>query len=344
MFEDEAKQILGYQISQSVVDLSDIKVQINNAGDPFKDSYYKMVSHEDEKFVIDWFGKLFKVDDPWGYCTTGSSESILCSLWLARKRFPNAKIYASHDSHFCVKKCADILSMEYVPIQTIGGCMNMDILNKKIEEESVVVLTLGTTINGAYDSISEFHEKIKIKNYHLHLDAAFGGMVYPFIKKYWLEYPFDTINISFHKFIGCPIPSSLFMIRNSLKESISKGNCAGAYGTEMVCIPEKDFCISCSRSGIPAIFMKRYLSSFDKAGHTNELRRLFELKDYLMKELRHHAAKSYEMSLSVSFTVPIKYDFTKNKYSLTRHYGDTHIYLCKHVTKELLDSFIDEIN
>ena len=56
MFEDEAKLTLGYQISQSNVDLSDIKVHIYNAGDPFKDSYYKLVSHEDEKFVINWFG------------------------------------------------------------------------------------------------------------------------------------------------------------------------------------------------------------------------------------------------------------------------------------------------
>ena len=169
-------------------------------------------------------------------------------------------------------------------------------------------------------------------------------MIYPFIKKYWLNYPFDTINLSFHKFIGCPIPSSLFMIKNSLKESISKGKCAGAYGSEMVCIPEKDFCISCSRSGIPAIFMKKYLTNFNEVEHVNELRRLFELKDYLMKVLRHQAVKSYEMSLSVIFTSPLKYDFVKNKYSLARHGVETHIYLCKHVTKELLDSFIDEIS
>jgi histidine decarboxylase len=260
--ENYSKNSFGYQLSQQEFDLSHIKYHINNVGDPFKPASYKINTHEDEKFIVEWFGKLFNMENPWGYCSSGSTESILNSLWIARKRFPNAKIYASKDSHFCIKKCADILSMEYVPIQTnTNGSIDIDLLNDKIVEESIVILTLGTTINGAYDSIEDFYNKIKIKNFHLHLDGAFGGIIYPFIKPHWLKYKFDTLNLSFHKFIGCPMPSSLFLIDLNLRNSLN--NC-GSFGEEMICIPNKDYTISCSRSGISVIFIKKFLDNFDK--------------------------------------------------------------------------------
>ena len=341
-YEYYSKYSLGYPLSQN-----NTLLQINNAGDPYEKSYWQMTSHNDEKYVVEWFAKLFNIDNPWGYCTTGSSESILCSLWCARKRFPNAKIYASSDSHFCIRKSADILAIEYVEIESINGCMNIDLLVSQLQNENIIVFTMGTTIKGSYDNISDFYNNPKYKKTknHIHIDAAFGGMIYPFMKPEWLNYHFDTINISLHKFIGVPIPCSLFLIRNDLKQEIARGKCAGAYGNEMICIPEKDFCISCSRSGLSVILVKKYLENFDKNIHIKNIKELLELKDYFIKKIKVLNPESTDLSLSVVFDLPQKNNISDivSKYSLSKHYNKTHIYFCNHVKKELIDEFIHDI-
>ena len=347
-----SKYSLGYQLTQN-----SSLLQINNAGDPYAKSYWQLTSHDDERYVVNWFAYLLKFIKPWGYCSTGSTESILCALWCARKRYPKAKIYASKDAHFCIRKCADILCIEYVEIPTLHGSIDIDTLLQSISDENIVVLTMGTTINGAYDNIGEFYEKLSIfkskthtdPKFHIHLDAAFGGMIYPFICPDWLDYHIDTINISLHKFIGVPIPCSLFLIREDLKKEISYSKCAGAYGCEMVCIPDKDFCVSCSRSGLSVLLVKKYLEKFNEEEHIHNIMRLFRLKEYFMDNDTISALNpiTYPLSLSVVFDLPDKTNLQTieiiKKYSLSEHYNKTHIYFCKHVDKQLIDEFINDV-
>ena len=53
-------------------------------------------------------------------------ESGIRNIKELSKRYPKAKIYASSDAHFCIRKCADILCIEYVEIPTRNGSMNID--------------------------------------------------------------------------------------------------------------------------------------------------------------------------------------------------------------------------
>lgn len=366
--------LLGYQVSQNQWPEEHYQNSVNNAGNPFAKSFYQMTSHEDERWIVNWFSEhVLGIKAPekmWGYCATGSTESILCALWMARKRFASdVRIYASEEAHYCVRKIADILSVPYVsiPVQSEDGRMDMESLFSMILHDNanaIVVLTMGTTIRNAYDDIQEFYQqyshhvktnKSLLHSIHVHLDASFGGAVYPFLKKEWLLYPFHTFNVSFHKFWGCPYPCSLFLTTKDVQNTINNNGC---YGKEMICLPEKDFTVSCSRSGIPVTLMRKLFDQPDfLTNHMNSLSHCFKTRDYCLSRIPSSKTSNHELSLSVEFKIIGDVDLYKKLtsiYSLNIRktntsdddslslIGETHLYCCKHVDTILVDRFIND--
>ena len=98
---------IGYPLSKDF-DYSPLydffKYSINNVGDPFEGSNLKITTHDIEKEVVDFFGKLLGANpnDYWGYVTHGGSESNLYSLYIARSLYPNAIVYYSDSTHYWV--------------------------------------------------------------------------------------------------------------------------------------------------------------------------------------------------------------------------------------------------
>jgi histidine decarboxylase len=356
-FRSIATKSLGYPISHKVFDT----ISMNNAGDPFSNtSFYKMNSHDDERELINFYGKeVLKLDRFWGYCASGSTEGILNGLWMARKRFPqHTSIYASKDSHYCVAKIADMLCMQIVTVPVIEstGGMDMDHLRVKMSgvKHAIVVLTMGTTVRNGYDSIQEFYEKVSYRlpntTFHIHVDGAFGGAIYPFVKPEWLEYKIDTFNLSFHKFFGCPYPCALFVTTKSVKDEIEG---VGCFGKEMIYLSDKDYTISCSRNGISVSLMKEYICSDRfKETNTKTILSCIENKEKLIDELKRNKIefKSVEgMSLSVELmNLPIKLEEQLCPYGVSirnkkKDTFDTHVYICNHVDDKLLEELVDVI-
>lgn len=346
---------LGYQISHDT--FFGTTTSINNAGDPFsKTQFYQFHSHHDEKTLINHFAyNILKcpLDSMWGYCASGSTESIINGLWMARKRFNQVTtVYASSDCHFSVPKAADMLCMPFESIDTNeDGTMNMDLLMTKLSPPAVVVLTLGTTIRNAYDNLMFFRNKQK--GIHVHLDAAFGGAVYPWLMgDEWLKVPFDTFNVSFHKFWGCPYPCSLFLVRKQIKQEI-QGN--GCFGKEMMCLPNKDFTISCSRNGTAVSLVKNLLCTdhfFET--HVHMLKKCFEIKEIFIRALSEtiptQRYRTCEHGLSVElFDLPMEFEsIAREKYSMSvrnvrETLFDSHVYICSHVTKDTMMEWIDHL-
>ena len=363
MDEFESKS-LGYQISHGMFSS---RKSLNNAGDPFsKNIFHKVNSHADERELVLFFGKHvlgLKAEEVWGYCASGSTEGIMNGLWMARKRFPlGACIYASADCHYCVPKIADMLCMPYksVSVDEDTGSMNMDELRESIEaggradEHAIVLLTMGTTIRNGYDDIARFYEVVadKLPNtrFHVHVDGAFGGVIYPFVKPEWLDYRVDTFNMSFHKFLGCPYPCTIFITPRSVQNEI-KGN--GCFGKEMVCLPDKDFTISCSRNGTAVALMKEVVCSDGFEARVREMiTRCFENKAYFVQQLkertsvRHASVEPLGMSVELK-GLPSRYKELLAPYGVSVRWVpntntfDTHVYVCEHVDKALLDEVVE---
>lgn len=346
---------LGYQVTQNAFDMA----PINNAGDPFtKNPGYLVNSFAEEKELVEYYAyEILKFKEKiWGYCASGSTEAILNALWMARKRFPHATIYASKDCHFCVPKIADMLCTPLVLIDTIesDGRMNMTMLHEAIANSNnpaaIVVLTMGSTIRNAYDDLAEFHKlKIKDVRYHVHIDGAFGGAIYPFLKKEWLDVRIDSFNVSFHKFFGCPFPCSLFVTTKRVQNEI-RGN--GCFGKDMVCLPDKDYTISCSRNGTAVLKMHRRVIETPNflSTHVDSVIECLRNKRYLLKRLTDvvEHRTSGEIGLSVELlNLPRELEPRLSKYGVNvRRNGeffDTHVYICAHVTPSLIDQFVADL-
>lgn len=352
-----ANKSLGYQISHHVFN----RTSMNNAGDPFSNtSFYKVNSHEDERELINYYGReVLKLDKFWGYCASGSTEGILNGLWMARKRFPpHTAIYASTDSHFSVAKIADMLSMPIVTVPVIEstGAMDMDDLRVKSNgvTHAIVVLTMGTTVRNGYDSIEEFYEKVSnlLPNttFHIHVDGAFGGAIYPFIKPEWLEYKIDTFNLSFHKYLGCPYPCALFITNKVVHDEIEG---VGCFGKDMIYLPDKDYTISCSRNGISVSLMKEYICSdtFIETNRQNILSCLKNKQEFIkeLDKLKIEYRSVDDMSLSVELLdLPMRLEKELAPYGVSIRKKstdtfDTHVYICNHVNNKLLMEVVDII-
>ena len=78
------------------------KYSINNLGDPFNASNYGVHSRQFELEILDFFSKLWKLDDYWGYVTNSGTEGNLQSILVARENFPDGILYASSESHYSI--------------------------------------------------------------------------------------------------------------------------------------------------------------------------------------------------------------------------------------------------
>lgn len=321
---------LGYQVSQNVFPG---KACVNNAGDPYVGTYYRVNSHEEERQLIQNFCRYFFYDqeDMWGYCASGSTEAILHGLWTARKRFPTGTpVVASEHCHFCVPKIADMLCMPFVT-------------SNNIQEEvqkypyAVVVLTLGSTIRNVYDPPVK-----STQNVHVHLDGAFGGVITD-LSAYE---PFDSFNVSFHKFLGCPFPCALYLTKKKLISSLQG---VGCFGKDMVCLPNKDFTVSCSRNGTAVSMMNELLNRPDfLKTHENNVNNCFENKEFLKFLLEQKGIKfrTDPEALSVELfgihTDPTIYGLSVRNVQDDGSF-DTHVFVVSHVDKKMLTDFVNSI-
>lgn len=326
---------LGYQVSQNVFPG---KPCVNNAGDPYVGTYYRVNSHEEERQLIHNFCRYFLYEnqkDMWGYCASGSTEGILHGLWTARKRFPTGTpVVASEHCHFCVPKIADMLCMPFVSVP------EQDSLQEEVQKypHAVVVLTLGSTIRNVYDPPVKSNDHV-----HVHLDGAFGGVITD-LSAYE---PFDSFNVSFHKFLGCPFPCALYLTRKKLISSLQG---VGCFGKDMVCLPNKDFTVSCSRNGTAVSMMNELLNRPDfLKTHEMNVNNCFENKTFLKVLLEKNGIKfrTDPEGLSVELfgirTDPTKYGLSMRNVQDDGSF-DTHVFVVSHVDKKMLTEFVKSVS
>ena len=160
-----------------------------------------------------------------GLIGSGGTESNISAIWLAKKLNPNGKeLIIPESAHFSFEKIASIMDIKLVSITLDKEYrMNSNLVHKKLNNKTIAVVGIaGTTELGKIDPIAELGEICSDENMFLHVDAAFGGYIIPFLKK--LNYKvadFDfkvkgvsSITIDAHK-MGCSaIPLGSLVVRN----------------------------------------------------------------------------------------------------------------------------------
>jgi glutamate/tyrosine decarboxylase-like PLP-dependent enzyme len=194
-----------------------------------------------ERWMIKTLLNILEFQQGEGLMTSGSSNGNQIALLLARNEYNESlkenglfhtsplRVYISEDAHYSFDKAMNVLGMgteNLVKISTDkNGKMNLQILIEKIEEDIqngfhplVVVATAGTTVRGSYDPIYKLVMIKKKYNIWLHVDGAWGGVVFlekDLSTKYLQNIKMvDSFTFDAHKMLSVPLMCSFLFINN----------------------------------------------------------------------------------------------------------------------------------
>jgi tyrosine decarboxylase/aspartate 1-decarboxylase len=175
-----------------------------------------------EQLLISRFATLFHCPGAGGYATSGGTESNIQALRLAKVHrngtgFPN--IIVPDSAHFSFRKACDLLGLEMrrVPL-TKDFRMDADLAAEQIDTNTIALVGVaGTTEYGMVDPMTGLAKIARQHDLFFHVDAAFGGMVIPFLDD---PVPFDfavtgvtSIAVDPHKMGMSTIPCGCLLTR-----------------------------------------------------------------------------------------------------------------------------------
>lgn len=193
-----------------------------------------------EQKILTWLCNSLHWEQPGihGVFTSGGTQSNLQALLIARAKAIEAHGYASlprlcilhtEATHYSVARAAHTLGLHptigcrEVPTgkdhrmspaalkQTIVGCRNSGLI------PIAIVSTAGTTDLGAIDPLSRIADIAHQNNIHLHVDAAYGGVLLTSpTQRHRLDgiELADSVSIDFHKTFFQPVACSALLLHN----------------------------------------------------------------------------------------------------------------------------------
>lgn len=260
--EVESSRSLGYP-SNAVFDYSDLyrflHFPLNNIGDPFVESTFRVHSRSFERDVLRFFAKMYHApeDDYWGYVTSGGTEGNMYGLYLARELLPEGIVYYSEETHYSVSKVLRVLALRNIMIKTLAnGEIDYEDLRETVrihrDVPPIILANIGTTMKGAVDNVDTIQGILRdfaLPNFYIHCDAALSGMILPFVKDpepYDFAAGIDSISVSGHKMIGSPMPCGVVLAKKKNVDRIARS---------VEYVGTLDTTISRSRNGLSPLFL-----------------------------------------------------------------------------------------
>jgi tyrosine decarboxylase/aspartate 1-decarboxylase len=205
-----------------------------------------------EAQLIEVLAELYHHPGACGYATSGGTESNIQALRLAKAHSGcrEANVVLPESAHFSFQKACDILCLE-MRLIPLDGQFRMDTgkVDDAIDDHTCCLVGIaGTTEYGMVDPITELGAIAAGRDIFFHVDAAFGGMVLPFLDE---TIPFDfsvpgvtSIAVDPHKMGMSTIPSGCLLVRDP--ELI----CALSVDTPYLTV-KQEFTLSGTRPGGP---------------------------------------------------------------------------------------------
>jgi len=300
-----------------------------------------------------------------GYVAPGGTECNIQALWIFREYFINKlnskineiAVLFSEDSHYSLYKACNILQLYSQQIRVDFNSRDLDLgyLEKTIKrlkyngiKSFIFVLNLGSTMFGSIDPINKISKIINLYNlsYKIHVDAAFGGFIFPFTcpnNKFNFKNPLiDSISLDGHKMLEAPYGTGIFLIRKGLIDNILTKEASYIEGL--------DHTLCGSRSGANAIATWMILNIYGSRGLIKRMHGFIKKTDKIcdaLNELDIDYFRNENMNIISIKNGQISYDICK-KYTLV---PDTHItkpkwwkiVVMEHVNRSLINQFINDL-
>ena len=300
-----------------------------------------------------------------GYVASGGTEANIEALWIFRNYFLKefkaelndiAVIY-SEDTHYSIPKGLNLLNLQGLEIAVDPD--TREILLKDLEEKLedalsagykyfIVNLNMSTTMFGSVDNIDKVCDLLNLLkvNYKLHVDAAYGGFVFPFTSQNhsftFKNKHISSFSIDGHKMLQAPYGTGIFLVR--------KGYLNYVLTNEADYVKGKDFTLCGSRSGANAVCVWMILRIHGSLGWSVKMHQLLDKTLHICEKLTEWGVRFYRHpSINI---ITIRSEFITK--ALAERYNlvpDTHkgkanwykIVVMPHVKQGIIDNFLIEL-
>jgi tyrosine decarboxylase/aspartate 1-decarboxylase len=246
-----------------------------------------------EREVVAMVGALLAHPAAAGNVTSGGNESNILALWAARTRAGGERrqLIASAASHASYDKAARLLDLELVEIPVDGRqVIDVAAARRAIGPRTLAIAGVaGCTPLGLVDPIAELSALAEQHGVWLHVDAAFGGFVLPFLAALGRPAPaFDfrlpgvrSISLNPHKMGLAVQPAGILLYRDAAdRRAIATALPYLAGGAT------EQTTLTGTRPGGAAVAVWAMLQHLGHAGYRQVVRACMETTDWLVARLR----------------------------------------------------------
>ncbi len=240
-----------------------------------------------EQRAVKMLADLLGYPDAVGYLSTGGTESNIQAIRAARNAagVRDGNVVVPRSAHFSFDKIGDLLRLE-VRKADLDEELKVDLnsVESLIDEKTVALVGIaGTTEFGQVDPIDRLGDLALDRGLYLHVDAAFGGFVLPFMEKEW-KWDFgveavSSITIDPHKMGMCTVPGGGLLFRDGRHLGMLAD--FAPYLTN-----NKPTALTGTRSGGSAAATWAVMTHLGKEGFTRIVRRCMALTDQLVAGAR----------------------------------------------------------
>ena len=315
-----------------------------------------------ESEVIEMLGEMLHLENPAGHIVTGGTEANIMAMTVAKYLFKEKndgvpEIILPRSAHFSFKKIISMLSLKphYVPLDE-NYRMDVSMIEDLISENTMAIVAIaGTTELGMVDDIEKISQIAYSNDIYLHVDAAFGGFIIPFLddeRKAGLNFDFkckgvSSITIDPHKMGLAPVAAGGILFRK--QEHLDKLAVDTPYLTK-----NKQTTIVGTRVGAGTAATWTLLKYYGKEGYKKVVSDAMLLTQYTYEKLNdmEHINVTCKPELNlISFTSDIKdvdtlkselYDYGW-RVSAAQNPHVLRLVLMPHVKREHIDNFLSDL-
>lgn len=322
--------------------------QETNLGDPglFPGSF------ELEQQTVRMMAELLGRPNAAGYLSTGGTESNIQAIRAARNAhdFRDGNIVVPKSAHFSFDKIGDLLCLEIRKADLDEDLkVNVGSVEELIDEKTVSLVGIaGTTEFGQVDPIDRLSELALDSGIHLHVDAAFGGFVLPFLKEDW-RWDFEvegvtSITIDPHKMGMATIPGGGLLFRHP--EDLER---LAAYAPYLTMARPK--ALTGTRSGAAAAAIWAVMNHLGKEGFTKVVDRCMDLSRQMVSGAKEIGIEPViepvmnVVTLRMDHPEEVRADLLECcwRVSTTRSPKALRLILMPHTTSENVDLFLADL-
>jgi tyrosine decarboxylase/aspartate 1-decarboxylase len=306
-----------------------------------------------EQQVVRMLGDLLGCANVAGYISTGGTESNIQAIRAARNEAgrKSGNIVVPASAHFSFDKIGDLLCLE-VRKAELDDDLKVDLgsVESLVDCNTVALVGIaGTTEFGQVDPIESLARLASERGIHMHVDAAFGGFVLPFLEGDW-RWDFrvkgvSSITIDPHKMGMSTIPAGGLLFRGQ--------DCMNALETETHYLTKaRQASLTGTRSGAAAAATYAVMMNLGREGFKEMVRYCMDLTHHLISGAKKIGIEPViepvmnVAALNVPRTAAVREELMRRDWhvSMTREPNRAlRLILMKHMTRQNIDLFLKDL-